>query len=180
MSLATDSTLETDVTNLGSLQRKTRRLRRRSALVTCTCRPQTSTLGYLSGLLALTCTRTSIHDTQCPRSLFQDAVTDLQLRVTLCSLVLRTKMSLTFALSYGAGLSLKHNLQCHRVVDLSSPAFTFVETLVNSSNKMSDESFRKEADKLLAIFQLRQASPHERLPDGRTLLHVCILFSWNM
>jgi hypothetical protein len=163
--------------NLGSLQRKNRRLTRRSALVTCTCRPQTSTLAYLSGLLALTCTRTSIHDPRCPRSSFQDAVTDLQLRATLCSLVLRTKMSLTFALSYGAGFSLKHHLQCHRVVDQSSPAFTFVKNLVWSSTKMPEERFCKEVDKLFAIFQLRQASPHERLPNGRTLLHVCILFS---
>jgi hypothetical protein len=165
------------VINLGSLQRKTRRLTRRSALVTCTCRPQASTLGYLSGMLALTCTRTSLHDPQCPRSSFQDVVTDLQLRATLCSLVLRTKMSLTFALSYGAGFSLKHNLQCHRVVHLSSPAFKLVTTLVEISTEVSEESFRTEVDKLFAIFELRQASPHERLPDGTTLLHVCILFS---
>jgi hypothetical protein len=132
VSLAKVSTLEIDMMSMRLLQRKDRRLKRRSAQVTCICRPQTTGLGYRSGWFALTCNRTSIHDPQCPQSSYQDAVTNLQLRATLCSLILRTKISLSFALSYGAGLSVTQNLQCQRVVPWSSPAFAFMESLVTS------------------------------------------------
>jgi hypothetical protein len=154
-----------------SLQRNTRRLIRQSAKILCTCRPQTSTLGYLSGMLALTCVRTFIHNPQCPQSAFQTALTNLQFRATLCSLILRTKASLSFTLSYGAGFSVTHTLQCHHIVE-SSPAFAFIKPLVESSINMPEETFRGEIDKLFAMFQLRQASPHDRLPNGSTLLHV--------
>ncbi|CAG5188619.1 uncharacterized protein ALTATR162_LOCUS11996 [Alternaria atra] len=169
--LTTDYTLETDVMSLRSLQRKGRRLNRRFAQVACTCQPQTSALGYQSKQLSLICTRTSNHDPQCPQSSIQGAVTDLQLRATLCSLILRTKVSLSLKLSYDAGFSVTQNLQCHRVVDESSPAFALVKNLVWFDNNMSDEIFRGEVDRLFAMFQHKQASPHDRLEDGSTLLH---------
>lgn len=169
ISLMTGSTLETDVMNLRSLYRKDRRLKQRYAKLSCTCRPRTSALGYRSRVFALTCTRTSIHDSQCPQASFQSAVTDLQLQATLRSLTLGKRLLLSFQLSYGAGLSVKQNLECRRVVP-TSPAFAFV--LDWSSFTMSCETFAGEIDKLLTMFQLGHASPHDRLPYGQTLLHV--------
>jgi hypothetical protein len=169
---ATDTTLDDDVMSMRYLQRKTRKLQRRYAKATCTCRPQTSALSYRSRLLALTCSRTSLHDPQCPQSTFQKAVTNLQLQTTLCSLILGMKMSLAFTLSYGAKFSVNHNLETSRVVHESSPAFAFIDDLIQSSEEMPPEMFRGEVGKLFRMFELGQASPHDRLPDGRTLLHV--------
>ena len=154
-----------------SVQRNASRLKRRSAAVPCTCQPHSSTLGYLSELLTITCTRTSFHHPECPHFLFQKTLTDLQLRTTLCSLILRRKISLSFTLSYGTRFSTAQNLECHRFVTSSSPAFALVKSLVGSSIYMSQETFHGEVDKLSAVFQRRQASPYDRLLDGRTLLH---------
>jgi len=173
ISLMKESTLQTDVRNLRSLHRKDRRMRHRYAKLPCTCRPQTSALGYRTGLFALTCTRTSMHDAGCPQAPLHNAVTDLQLQATLCSLLLGKKVLLSFQLSYGAGLSTKQNLECHRVVEWS-PAFEFAMTVVESSMNMPMDTFRGEVEKLSMMFQLRQASPHDRLTNGTTLLHVCI------
>ncbi|KAI4653234.1 uncharacterized protein J4E79_008748 [Alternaria viburni] len=162
ISLMEESTLQTDVINLRSLHRKDRRLKRRYAKLSCTCRPQTSALGYRTGLFALTCTRTSTHDTGCPQAPLQNAVTDLQLQATLCSLLLGKKVLLSFQLSYGAGLSVKQNLKCHRVVHWS-PAFEFAMPLVESSFKMPMDTFRGEVEKLLRMFQLKQADFHTGL-----------------
>jgi len=170
ISLMEESTLQTDVINLRSLRRKGRMMRHRYAKLSCTCRPQTSALGYRTGLFALTCTRTSMHDAGCPQAPLQNAVTDLQLRARLCSLLLGKKVLLSFQVSYGAGLSVKQNLECHRVVRWS-PAFGFAETLVKSSVNMPMDTFRGEVEKLSRMFQLRQASPHDRLANGKTLLH---------
>jgi hypothetical protein len=169
---ATDTTLDDDVMSMRYLQRKTRKLQRRYAKATCTCRPQTSALNYRSRLLALTCSRTSLHDPQCPQSAFQKAVTNLQLQTTLCSLILGTKMSLAFTLSYGAKFSVNHNLECYRVVHKSSPAFAFIDTLVQSSEGMPQEMFQGEVGRLFRMFELGHASPHDRLSNGETLLHV--------
>ncbi|KAI4606328.1 hypothetical protein J4E83_010136 [Alternaria metachromatica] len=173
ISLMTDSTLDTDIINMRSLHRKDRRLKQRYAKLSCTCRPQTSALGYQTRRLAITYARTSMHDAGCPQAPLQNAVTDLQLRARLCSLLLGKKVLLSFQLSYGAGLSVKQNLECHRVVE-SSPAFEFAGPLVSSSMKLPMNTFRSEVEKLLRMFQVKQASPRDRLANGETLLHACI------
>ncbi|CAI9627641.1 unnamed protein product [Alternaria burnsii] len=171
VTLATDSTLGTDMMNLKSLNRKNQRLKRRLAKVTCTCRTHTSAFGYWSSWLKLACTRTSIHDPQCPLSLLQNTVTNLQLQATLYSLILRSRVSLSLALAYGAGFSIDQNLEYHRVVSIDSPAFSLIPDLVKSSSNTTEEVFCGEVDKLLEIFQQGQASPHDRLCNGMTLLH---------
>jgi hypothetical protein len=152
-------------------------LKRRFAKATCTCRTHTSAFGYWSSWLTLACTRTSIHDPQCPLSHLQNTVTNLQLRATLYSLVLRSRVSLSLALAYGAGFSINQSLECHRVVSIDSPAFSLIRDLVKSSSNTTEEVFCGEVDKLLEIFQQGQASPHDRLSNGKTLLHVSITCS---
>jgi hypothetical protein len=163
--------------NLKSLNRENQRLKRRLAKVTCTCQTHTSAFGYWSSRLTLACTRISIHDPQCPLSALQNTVTNLQLRATLCSLILRSRVSLSLTLAYGAGFSIKQSLECHRVVSRGSPVFSLIHDLVKSSSNTTEEVFSGEVDKLLEIFQEGQASPHDRLPDGSTLLHVSITCS---
>jgi len=172
ISQTTGSTIETDVMNLRSLHRKDRRLKHRYARLSCTCRPQTSALDYRTRIFAITYARTTMHDAGCPQAPLQDAVTDLHVQATLCSISLRRKVCMSFQLSHGARLSVNQNLECHRVVE-KSPAFEFIQRILILSIAMSREVLAGEVDKLFTMFQLRQASPHDRLPDGRTLLHVC-------
>lgn len=171
---ATASTIEADVTNMRSVQRGTRTLGRRAAKVRCTCQPQTHARDHQLGWFSITCAQTLVHEPRCQQRLLQDAVTELEIRATFCSLILGRKVSLAFMLSYGAELSVTQDLHCHRVVPESSPAFALVRTLVESSDTMREEAFCREVDRLLLMFQHRQASPHDRLTDGNTLLHVCI------
>ncbi|CAN9433493.1 unnamed protein product [Alternaria alternata] len=169
--LTTDSTLEKDISNLKSFNRKYRKLKRRLAKVSYTCQKKKSALGYQSEWLTLGCAWTSAHDPQCRLSALQNTVTDLQLRTTLCSLFLGWKVSFSLKLACGAGSPFKQTLECHRVVATTSPAFSFIPDLVKSSRTNTEEVFRGEVNKLLEMFQLGQASPLDRLPDGTTLLH---------
>jgi hypothetical protein len=163
--------------NLKSLVRKDRNLKQRLAKARCTCQTHTSALGYRLGWLALAYTRTSIHDSRCPVSSLQKSVTNLQFRATLCSLILRSRVSLSLTLACGTGFSVKQSLTCHRVVADSSPAFSLIPGLVRSVYNTTEEVFRDEVDRPLEIFQQGQASPHDRTADGYTLLHVSIKYS---
>jgi hypothetical protein len=166
--------------NLKSLNRKNRNLKRRLGKVTCTCQKKTSAFGYRSGWLTLACAWTPAHDPQCRLSTLQNTVTDLQLRATFCSLFLRSKMSFSLTLACGDGSLFKQTLECRRVVAASSPAFSFIPVLVKSSRTTTEEVFRGEVNKLLEIFQQGQALPRDRLPDGKTLLHVRMRCSSSM
>jgi hypothetical protein len=166
--------------NFRSIHRKNQRSNRRLAKIICTCQKHTSAFGYQSGQLTLACAWTSAHDPQCRLSALQNTVTDLQLRTTLCSLFLGLKVSFSLTLACGSGSLFKQTLECHRVVAESSPAFSFIPDLVKSSRTTTEKVFRGEVNKLLEMFQLGQASPLDRLPDGRTLLHVRIRCSSRM
>jgi hypothetical protein len=156
--------------NLRSLNRKDRKLKRQLAKVPCTCQKKTSAFGYRSGWLTLACAWTSSHDPQCRLSALQNTVTDLQLRATMCSLFLRSKVSFSLTLACGNGSPFKQTLECHRVVAES----------VESSRTTTEEVFRGEVNKLLEMFQLGQASPLDRLPNGKTLIHVRMRSSSSM
>jgi hypothetical protein len=162
--------------NFRSIHRKNQRLKRGLAKATCTCQKHGRPYGYRSGWLTLACTWTSAHDPQCRLSILQNTVKDIQLRAALCSLFLRSKVSFSLTLACGDGSSFKQTLECHRVVK-DSPAFSFIPDLVKSSFTTTEDIFHGEVDKLLEMFQQRQASPHDRLPDGSTLLHVSITCS---
>jgi len=163
------TTLDGDVMSLRGVQRKTRKLQRRSDAVPCTCQAQTSAFGYLSGLVTLAYTGTFVHDRQCLCYSLQDVSTDLQFKATMYSHVLKRRISLSLTRYNNAGFT--QNLQCHRIVDPKSPAFAFVKSLVDFSLDMPQDLFRGEVCKLSQIFELRQASPRDRLANGMTLLH---------
>ena len=166
------TTLDGDVMSLRGVQQKKRKLQRRSDAIPCTCRPQTSALAYISRLLTLAYTQKFDHDRWCLRYSLPDMLTDLQFKATLFSLVLKRRVTLSFTRSNNAGFT--QSLECHRIVKWS-PAFEFIPALVRSSIKMSQETLAGEVDKLFTMFQLGQASPHDRLADGRTILHARII-----
>jgi hypothetical protein len=166
--------------NFRSIHRKDQRLKRRLAKVTCTCRTRTSAFAYQLGWSALACTRTSVHDPQCQLSSLQNTVTNLQLRATLCSLILRSRVSISFTIACGAGFSIKQGLECHRVVSINSPPFSLIPDLVWSVYNTTEQVFHDEVDKLLEIFQQGRASPHDRMPCGSTLLHASITSSLEL
>ena len=153
-------TPEDDLTRTRDFPPRTLRIRGRYASIPCTCRPQTSTLGYTSQLLAFTLIRKSVHGPQCPCYPLQSILTGLVFKVTL-------KKSVSLLLTRSEGTGIVAFLRSHR----SSPAFYIVRNLVESSTKMPLETFRLGVRELFMVFQNKAASPHDRLPDGSTLLH---------
>ena len=164
------TTLDDDLVSLKGVQREPRKLQRRSDAIPCTCRPQTSAFGYISKILTLAYTQRFDHDRRCLRYSLSDISTDLQFKATLCSQILKRRISLSFTRFNNAGFT--QSLQCHRIVDRDSPAFAYVDTLVRNSVDTPMKTFVCEVAKLSRMFQLRQASPHDRLANGKTLLHV--------
>lgn len=142
----------------------------------CTCRGHTDTTVYLQWPVQLTKFSDAVHDAECEYSAIEEAVTRLQIRFTMCSISLQRKAHIGLALSKGAGsASISPSLSCDRVVTKSSPAFRL---LANFKKRLEPdpgvEAWQKPAKELLRLFQLRKASPYDRLSNGLTLLHVCV------
>ncbi|KAI4663361.1 uncharacterized protein J4E78_003773 [Alternaria triticimaculans] len=184
ISLMTDSTLDTDIINMRSLHRKDRRLKQRYGKLSCTCRPQTSALGYQTRRLAITYARTSMHDPGCPQAPLQNAMTDLQLQATLCSLLLRKKVLLSFQLSYGAGLSVKQNLELlsyHASRQFMGFHTSLLRSLFEQDLQMTRSIFMRAAfasqEGLAVLAQVRYESFTSPLLDDSELLEAIVVKS---
>jgi hypothetical protein len=114
-----------------------------------------------------------VHNSTCPYAI-EDDVAELNVRFTMCSLALKRKTQLALALSNGAGsMSVKPALETYRVVDERSPAFRLLASFGRRIGPEPDPlAWEKPARDLLKLFNTKRASPHDRLPDGQTLLHV--------
>ena len=97
----------------------------------------------------------------------------LSFGMILCYLILGLKIRLLMELSVGSGtFSIMPTLAFRRIVTVkSSQAFSLIENMLSRFHLDEFEILDYSAE-LTKIFQTRQASPHERLGDGRTLLHV--------
>lgn len=142
----------------------------------CTCRGQKSTMVYLEGPLHLSKTQARVHSPDCPYAMWEDGVTNLQLRFEICSISLRRKIHIGLSLSRGGRSSgIFPTLKCDRIVLKSAPAFRL---LANFQQRLGQDpnfdAWEKPAKELLRLFELRKATPHDRLPNGMTLLHVSI------
>ena len=93
-------------------------------------------------------------------------------------MLLKKKFQIAVEFYYGNGeFGIKPTLQTRRVVKESmSPAFNLMEAYFQDH---SDESWKQQKldpkhlwPRLLQLFQDREASPYDQLPDGTTLLHV--------
>ncbi|KAF2642106.1 hypothetical protein P280DRAFT_468561 [Massarina eburnea CBS 473.64] len=140
---------------------------------TCTCRGQSTTKTYLSWPLKISRVHATVHNAGCRYATIEEAVTSLQFRFTMCSIALRRKAEIGLALAHGAGSSsVSPMLKCDRVVLKSSPGFRLLGSFQKRlGEEPSIYAWEKQAHQLYRLFELRKASPHDRLPNGMTLLH---------
>lgn len=155
-----------------SLQRSTRK----KAFIRgqCTCSGRTSAASYSRWPIRVIKIQSSAHDADCDYAKFEDAVTSLQVNFTLCSVALRRKAHIGLALSKGAGASsISPFIRCEYVVPKNSPGFRLLANFTaRLEPDLGPDAWEKPANELLRLFQMRKASPHDRLSNGMTLLHV--------
>jgi len=98
----------------------------------------------------------------------------LSFGLILFYLVLGLKLRLFMELSIGSGtFSIMPNLSFGRIVTLqSSPAFGLIHRLFHPAISSAERNPTFYSAEMKKIFETRQASPHDRLEDGSTLLHV--------
>jgi len=149
-------------------------LRKSPTLLSCACRRLSKRYVYLRWPVSVSRNITQVHDPDCPYSVYQSAITDLNVRFSVCSTALRRKIELRIALSHSLdSSSISPGLISYRVVSVTSPGFalldSFGEMMIYEPENVSWASFAQD---LFRSFQNREASPHDRLANGQTLLHV--------
>jgi hypothetical protein len=153
---------------------KARSLRNRHTFAECSCQRRSKTTVYLHWPISISRTITHIHEFHCPHAVYQAAISDLDMRLLLCSAAFKRKISIALLISQGLGKwSIAPGLCTYRIVSWGSPAFA----LMDSSHKKlrtftSSDAWIEPAQELFRLFQTGQASPYERLANGQTLLHV--------
>jgi hypothetical protein len=158
-----------------SLKRfKSRSLNIRKAFVECACQRRSETTVYLTWPISLSRTRTHVHESHCPYAAYQAAISDVNMRLWLCSASLKRKINIAIVVSQGLGKwSIVPSLCTYRIVPESSPAFALLQSFQQKLRTSTAlDMWIEPAQDLFRLFQMRQASPYERLADGRTLLHV--------
>jgi hypothetical protein len=142
------------------------------AFAACTCHGVCQANQVSRGPVTFSRIETHPHTRHCPYWVPGAGALNATFGLMLCYLALGLKFRMFVALSIGAGtFSITPGLTCHRIVSRSSsPAFTLIESL--SGFDRSHIAFREASAELSKIFQTRQASPHDRLANGQTLLHV--------
>ncbi|KAF2873941.1 hypothetical protein BDV95DRAFT_604162 [Massariosphaeria phaeospora] len=176
------TSLGSDISEYHSISRKFGRLNTRPtkpkrANMSCSCQPQSQLTTYLNWPISLVRNQTVHHDATCEFSVHQAAITDMNLRLTICSMALRRKANVAFAISVGAGCwRVQPSLEVYQVVPRSSPAFQLLDKFLVRARITgrldSSNVWRETADELYKLFETRQASPNDRLVDnGRTMLH---------
>ncbi|KAF2683829.1 hypothetical protein K458DRAFT_432023 [Lentithecium fluviatile CBS 122367] len=178
LSSLSSSAIERDVSDFSSLATDMRKMNRKASRKKfmkqrCTCHGHSSTTKLLRWPVSITKTESSVHLPDCPYAAIEEAVTSLQVHFTMCSISLRRKAHVGLALSHGAGAAtIAPVLKCNRIVLRTSPAFRLLagfKRIIGSSPR--SDAWEKPATQLLRLFQRREASPHDRLPNGMTLLH---------
>ena len=174
----TPKDIVTQTSDLHTLSRDIRRLkprslRRRNALAECTCYRYSGTTFSSQWPIAFSWTTTREHESQCPHSIYQAAVTDINIRFSLCSIALGRKVNVALAISRGFGSwTILPSLVSYRIVDSATPAF---KLLANFHERIGTypgpDAWTGPAQELFRLFQTRQASPHDRY-GSKTLLHV--------
>jgi hypothetical protein len=152
----------------------------------CSCPVRTNDNLYLHGLIHLQTTQKIIHNEHCPHAVHEHTLLDISLRFSVCILALRRKFQVAFKISQLAGSStIEHTVGHYRVVPYSSPAFRLFEAghrdewkRIHNTDQRTlaiDGYLQSAGTNLSLMFQKGEASPYDRVPDGRSLLHVCVL-----
>jgi hypothetical protein len=138
----------------------------------CTCHGNRQEKHLLRRPVFLSIERLYHHDRRCSSWLPEACVMNVSFGLILSYLMFGLKLRILMALSIGAGtFSLTPSLICSRIVsECHSIAFKIVASM--TSCDPSRRTLRKDSVELSRIFQTRQSSPHDRLENGQTLLHV--------
>jgi len=112
------------------------------------------------------------HDRSCPFWLPESCAVNFSFGLILSYLIFGLKLRMLIVLSAGAGtFSLTPSLTCSQIVSEScSAAFKVIATMTSADP--SERAVRYNLAELSRIFQSCESSPHDRLDNGQTLLHV--------
>ena len=168
--------LEEEATVIQTLERRMRathfkRNENANAFASCTCRKRLLRKQFVRSPFVVSRNEAHYHDTTCPFWTSGSHEMTIGFGMILCYLILGLKLRLFMQLSIGSGtFSIMPSLSFRRIVtEESSPAFRLIRDMLYRSDGLGSLNHSTELTK---IFQTRQASPHERLKDGTTLLHV--------
>jgi hypothetical protein len=128
---------------------------------------------------ALSRSVSQVHLADCPYNMTDDVITNIDLRISLCSTVLRRKfnMAIQFSSSLTRGFSIRAGLRPIAIVGDDSPAFVILRDFWWNHDELTiPDSWKRSAAQLHRLFETREASPHDILSSGRTLMHVCHRF----
>ncbi|OAG06984.1 uncharacterized protein CC84DRAFT_1258202 [Paraphaeosphaeria sporulosa] len=158
---------------LRTFQNRNAKIRRNVPLCACRAQSSSSTCYWWQAVLSSSVTKP--HTSECLYSAFDDKITEIDLRVSLCSSLLRRKYTLAmgFSHSLAKGFGIRAGLRTFAIVDHDSEAFSLIRRFASRENyELSrPDSWQNVAAELQRLFESRRASPHDRLSDGSTLLH---------
>jgi hypothetical protein len=118
-------------------------------------------------------TTASFHDNLCPQASTHSDSTYIYLGTHIGNARFGYGMHISLDMHYGYGtFSLRPSLVCYRVVSETSPGFALIRDVTSRKGPAFVPQWESAARDLVEIFQSRTASPHDRLPNGMTLLHV--------
>jgi hypothetical protein len=132
--------------------------------------------------ISLSRTRTQVHEPQCLHAAYQAATNDVNMRFWLCSATFQRKINIAIVVSQGLEKwSIAPSLYTCRIVPENSPAFALLKLFaIDIDAGAGLDAWIEPTRALFRLFQTRQASPYERLADGRTLLHVIARLSLHL
>ncbi|PSN69617.1 hypothetical protein BS50DRAFT_674188 [Corynespora cassiicola Philippines] len=164
--------IQRDAYRMGRLQRRANLTRQNGN--SCRCRPRSTTESILGSWfqwpVSFSEQKTQLHEIYCPLHRLCETEKNFITRFTMCSAVFKTKFQLSINLAFASrGFSITSSLRCIRIVESTSPGFEFIDTIFHSNEIKQDGGDLSQ--KLLMLFEQREATPHDRLADGRTLLH---------
>jgi hypothetical protein len=169
--------LEEETTNLRNVKRKmqpthSKQMENSHAFTPCTCRKRRIRKQVIRSPFVVSRNETQFHDPSCQFWISGGQEMTVGFGMILCYLILGLKLRLFMQLSIGSGtFSIMPSLSFRRIVTIgSSPAFLLIYSFLNVP-PIRRNSRIAIAD-LTKIFQKHQTSPHDRLEDGSTLLHV--------
>jgi len=139
----------------------------------CTCRGRRQDRHFAQRPLVVSLTEMHLHDPSCSYWVSGSHGIEFGVGIILCYLVFGLKIRLFMKLLVGSGtFSIMPSLTIGRIVTVeSSPAFKLIDKMTSRS-LFSKYTLPKYYMELRRVFETGQASPHDRLEDGKTLLHV--------
>jgi hypothetical protein len=112
---------------------KARSPRNRHAFSECACQRRSETTVFLRWPISLSRTLTHVHEVHCPHAVYQAAISNLDMRILLCSAAFKRKINIALVISQGSGTwSIAPILCTYRIVSCSSPAFALINSKVRT------------------------------------------------